>query len=140
MKNLILTAFVITICAVAISQNIVFSHEGTHAEDHSKLKLENLRTDKLAGVENTEVVVSRVVIPPNTTLSKHWHPGEEFAYIIEGSVTLWQEGNADIVGKQGDVIKVPLKQVHTAITKETGATIVVFRVHELGKQQRYLVE
>jgi hypothetical protein len=63
------------------------SHEGTpagHAVD--KPVLETLLKTKLAGVEGTEVIVSRVSFPPNTSLPKHWHPGEEFAYVIEGSV------------------------------------------------------
>jgi len=105
-----------------------------------ELKLEDLYTSQLEGVEGTEVVVSRVTIPPNTSLPKHWHPGEEFAYILEGSAVLWQEGKADVIGKKGDVLKVPLKQVHTARTTEEGATILVFRVHELGKPARTLVE
>jgi quercetin dioxygenase-like cupin family protein len=94
----------------------------------------------LTGVENTEVIVSRVTIPPNTSLPKHWHPGEEFAYVLEGSVTLWREGAPETVGKPGDVVMVPLKQVHTAITKEEGATILVFRVHQMGQPERVLVE
>jgi quercetin dioxygenase-like cupin family protein len=102
--------------------------------------LETLLSTALTGVENTEVIVSRVTIPPNTSLPKHWHPGEEFAYVLEGSVTLWREGAGEIVGKPGDVVMVPLKQVHTAITKEEGATILVFRVHQKGQPERVLVE
>jgi quercetin dioxygenase-like cupin family protein len=94
----------------------------------------------LEGVDGTEVIVSRVDIPPHTSLPKHWHPGEEFAYILDGSVTLWQKGMDDLVGSPGDVMKVPLKQVHTAITGDEGATILVFRVHEQGQPERVLVE
>ena len=104
------------------------------------LKLENLLKAQLEGVEGIEVIVSRVTMPPNTSLPKHWHPGEEFGYVLEGSVVLWQEGKDDIVGKKGDVVKVPLKQVHTAITRDEGATILVFRVHEKGKPERVPVE
>jgi len=114
--------------------------EPVKTADSQELKLEDLYTSQLEGVEGTEVVVSRVTIPPNTSLPKHWHPGEEFAYILEGSAVLWQEGKADVIGKKGDVLKVPLKQVHTARTTEEGATILVFRVHELGKPARTLVE
>ncbi|NIR48390.1 cupin domain-containing protein [candidate division KSB1 bacterium] len=110
------------------------------ATGSQELKLEDLLTSQLEGVEGTEVVVSRVTIPPHTSLPKHWHPGEEFAYVLEGSAVLWQEGKADVIGKKGDVVKVPLKQIHTAITTEEGATILVFRVHELGKPQRTIVE
>jgi quercetin dioxygenase-like cupin family protein len=101
--------------------------------------LENLLRAHLERVEGTEVIVSRVTIPPNTALPKHWHPGEEFAYILEGSAILWQEGKEDIVGRAGDVLRVPLEQVHTAVTEDEGATILVFRVHEAGKPERVMV-
>jgi quercetin dioxygenase-like cupin family protein len=103
-------------------------------------KLETLLKAVLQGVDSTEVIVSRVSLPPHTTLPKHWHPGEEFAYVLEGSAALWQEGKDDIVAKAGDVLKVPLRQVHTAITKDEGATFLVFRVHKQGRPERVLVE
>ena len=104
------------------------------------LEIDNIMTNELELVEGTEVVVSRVEIPANTTLPKHWHPGEEFVYVLEGSGILWQEGKSDVPLKKGDVYKVPLKQIHTAKTLEEGATILVFRVHEKGKPVRVNVE
>ena len=104
------------------------------------VKLETLMKTVLEGVDGTEVIVSRVEIPANTSLPKHWHPGEEFVYVLEGSVTLWQEGKENITGKTGDVIKVPLKQVHTGITGDEGASLLVFRVHEQGKPERVMAE
>ena len=106
----------------------------------AELKLENLMKAKLEGVADTEVVVSKVEIPPNKSLPKHWHPGEEFAYVLSGSVTLWQEGKPDIVVKQDEVVKVPLKQIHTAITGPEGVSLLIFRVHELGKPERVETE
>ena len=82
----------------------------------SRPKLEILMRSSLARVENTEVIVSRVTLGPHTVLPKHWHPGEEFAYILEGRVTLWQKGKKELVGKAGDVMRVPLKQIHSAKT------------------------
>jgi quercetin dioxygenase-like cupin family protein len=104
------------------------------------LKVNNILSDELELVEGTEVVVSHIVVPPNTILPKHWHPGEEFVYVLEGTGILWQEGKEDVVLKKGDVYKVPLKQVHTAKTLEEEATILVFRVHEKGKPVRVNVE
>lgn len=104
------------------------------------LKLENLMTSEMAGIDNRELIVSRVSIPPHTTMPVHWHPGEEFAYILEGSVTLWQQGKQDITGHQGDVMKVPFKQVHTAKTGDQPAVILVMRIHEPGEPQRTLVK
>ena len=106
----------------------------------SELKLETLMKAQLEGVEGTEVVVSKVYIPANTSLPKHWHPGEEFVYVLEGKVTLWQEGKDDITATMGEVIKVPLKQVHTGITGAEGVNLLVFRVHEQGKPERVKVE
>jgi len=105
-----------------------------------QLKFEDLMTEKLEGAENTEVVVSITTVPPHTTLPKHWHPGEEFAYVLEGSFVLMQEGKADEYYKKGDVGKVPLKQVHTIRTEEDSAIVLIFRVHELGQPGRILVD
>lgn len=104
------------------------------------MKFENLLVSQLVGAENTEVVVSHVVVPPNTALPKHYHPGEEFAYLLEGSAILWQKDKDDIIAKKGDAIVVPFKQIHTVMTKEEGATILVFRVHEQGQPERVLVD
>ena len=105
-----------------------------------KPQIENLLKEKLEGVTGTEVVVSKVRIPANTSLPKHWHPGEEFAYVIEGSVTLWQKDKSDTLLKEGEAAKVPLKQIHTAITGSEGVTLLVFRVHEEGQPERVKAE
>ncbi len=105
-----------------------------------KPKLENLLREALEGVPDTEIIVSRVTIPANTSLPKHWHPGEEFVYVLEGSATLWQEGKEDELYQAGEAFKIPLKQVHTAITGDEGVTALVFRVHETGKPERVMAE
>ncbi len=104
----------------------------------SKPTLENLLRDELAINPDTEVIVSRVHIPPHTSLPKHTHPGEEFAYVIEGSVYHWQENATDKIVKAGDVVKIPVNTLHTATTKEEGATALIFRVHPKGQPERVL--
>ena len=105
-----------------------------------ELKLENLLSEDLEGASGIEVIVSRVYIPANTSLPKHWHPGEEFVYILKGSATLWQKGKSDILVKEGEVFKIPLEQVHTATTGNEGVSALVFRVHEKGKPERVTAE
>jgi len=100
----------------------------------------DLLTKQLEGNENTEVIVSVTTVPPYMTLPKHWHPGEEFAYVLEGSLTLWQEGKPDEHYRKGDAAMIPLKQVHTISTQEEGVTVLVFRVHELGQPGRILAD
>jgi len=104
------------------------------------IKLENLLSSPLVGAKGTEVVVSHVTVPPHSQLPRHWHPGEEFAYVIEGSVTLWQKGKEDIVCKKGDAAMVPWQQEHTIMTQDEGVTLLVFRVHQQGQPERILTQ
>jgi quercetin dioxygenase-like cupin family protein len=106
----------------------------------TELQFADLLTSQLQGVENTEVVVSITTVPPHTKLPTHWHPGEEFAYVLDGSFTLHQEDKPDEHYKKGDVGIVPLKQVHTVSTQDDSARILIFRVHELGQPGRVLVD
>ena len=105
-----------------------------------ELVLETLLSTQLEGVEGTEVIVSRIVMPPNTILPRHWHPGEEFAYVLEGSTILRRDGKPDLTARKGELVKIPLKEIHSAATTDQGATILVFRVHEHGKPERILID
>ena len=102
--------------------------------------LESLLSADLEGNPDTAVIVSRVSLPPNTTLPKHWHPGEEFAVVIKGAVTLWQKDKEPVKVLAGEAIKVPIKQIHTAITEDEAVELIVFRVHEKGQPERILVD
>ena len=103
------------------------------------MNFENLLASQLVGAKDTEVVVSRVTVPPQTSLPMHWHPGEEFAYVLEGALILHQQGEDDVKYVQGEVGVVPFKMVHTIETEEEGVTVLVFRVHALGQPERILV-
>jgi len=105
-----------------------------------KVLLETLLTTQLETAEGTDLIMSRVVMPPNTELPKHWHPGQEFAYVLEGSAILRRDGKPDLTVSKGEVAKISLKEVHTAVTTDQGATILVFRVHEHGQPERVLVD
>lgn len=136
MKNTLLATTLLLATAL-------FAHSGEVTHDHNlvdTLKLENILNSPIAASENLEIIVSRVSIPPHTALPKHWHPGEEFAYVIDGSVTLWQKGKPDTNFTTGEVAKVPLKQTHTAMTGDEGVVLLVFRIHEKGQPERVPAE
>lgn len=106
----------------------------------TEMVLKNLLEQPLDStfVKDREVVVSLVEIPPNTTLERHWHPGEEFHYYLDGKVTIEIEGQPPIIGLPGHVGHVPFRKMHTAITGKEGARALVFRVHTTGAPVRYL--
>jgi len=110
--------------------------EPAAAGSEGEVKLETLLATELERVEGTEVIVSRVTLPPNAALPKHRHPGEEFGYVLEGSAVFSMEGEADRTIAKGDVARVPLRRVHSVRSGDEGATILVFRVHEKGMPER----
>tara|TARA_B100000035_G_scaffold99825_1_gene84706 strand:- start:1365 stop:1811 length:447 start_codon:yes stop_codon:yes gene_type:complete len=114
-----------------------------HAAEPSQsasVQAENLLRESIAGVEGKEIIVSRVSFPPHIELPWHWHPGEEFFYVIQGSVTLKRRGEPDLPASQGDAQKIAPQVIHTGSTGEQGAELVIFRVHAAGEPERYLVD
>lgn len=87
-----------------------------------------------------EILVDIVEIPPHAELERHWHPGEEFHYYLEGDARIEIEGEPVIEGKPGTVGHVPFKKRHRAVAGEKGAKVVVFRVHTKGEPWRYVDE
>ena len=120
----------------------LYSTAGQAAEpsQSASAQVENLLRESIAGVEGKEIIVSRVSFPPHTELPWHWHPGEEFFYVIEGSVTLKRRGEPDLPATQGDAQKIAPQIIHTGSTGEQGAELVIFRVHAAGEPERYLVD
>ncbi len=51
-----------------------------------------------------EVAVMRFTIPPNTALPIHKHPAINAAYVIDGELTVFQEGGMQRNFKKGDVV------------------------------------
>ena len=112
----------------------------TEPSQNASVQAENLLRESIAGADGKEVIVSRVSFPPHTELPWHWHPGEEFFYVIEGSVTLKQRGEPDLTAAQGGAQKIAPQVIHTGRTGEQGAELVIFRVHATGEPERYLVD
>jgi quercetin dioxygenase-like cupin family protein len=108
----------------------------------AELKLENLLRQALDDdfVADREIVVSYVEIPPNMTMDRHWHPGEEFQYYLDGEVEIAIDGQPSIIGRPGEVGHVPYRAMHTAITGPEGARLLVFRVHTKDEPVRILEE
>ena len=90
----------------------------------------------LAGTPGVEVIVSDVVIPPNGQVARHYHPGEEFLYLIEGTAIHVEDGKADLPLKAGDSYAIPPRAIHAPRAGPDGARAIVFRVHVAGQPER----
>jgi quercetin dioxygenase-like cupin family protein len=143
MKKIIVFATFSAFLLVSCSSNTGSSKEENpqlNEQEITSLKIENLLRDSLDLTEGVEVVMSYLEMPKETTLPTHYHPGEEFVYILHGSGELSLKDQSKIIVKAGDVVKVPLKHVHSFSTLNEDVKAVVFRVHEKGQPDRILIE
>ena len=62
--------------------------------------------------DGLEVIISDVVIPPNATVPRHYHPGEEYIYVLEGSAVHVEEGKPDQILRAGDTYVIPPQAEH----------------------------
>lgn len=90
--------------------------------------------------QGQDVIVDRVSLPPNSVLTKRWHPGEMFIDVMQGSVILSPDGRAETVGTKGELVEVPFRQVYSARTTDDGAQLLIFRVHEANQPVRVMAD
>ncbi len=94
-----------------------------------------LLSTPLSGIEGKEGIMMVAVIAPGAETGMHFHPGHEFAYVLEGSGTLEVEGKPPMALKPGTAIYQPPGQVHNG--RNASATvplkILVLHVAEKGK-------
>jgi quercetin dioxygenase-like cupin family protein len=92
-------------------------------------------------VPGREVVQSIVDIDPGVTSPKHWHPGEEIIYVLEGSLEYQVEGKPPVTLKAGEVLFIPARTIHAAknVGSGRGAELATYVV-EKGKPLAVVVE
>jgi len=93
-----------------------------------------LKTD-LKGLEGKEAVVVLAELAPGASAGKHYHPGNEFNYVLEGSGVLEIDGKPPITLQAGGTHHIQPREVHDA--RNTSATdplkILVFWVTDKGQ-------
>jgi quercetin dioxygenase-like cupin family protein len=75
-------------------------------------RIEVLRHD--LGQTGREVIQVRVDFAPGAAFGMHTHPGEEVAYVLEGSLEYQFEGKPPITLKAGDSLFIPTGMPHAA--------------------------
>jgi quercetin dioxygenase-like cupin family protein len=79
-----------------------------------------------------EVVQVRVDIDPGYVAPKHWHPGEEIIYVLEGTLEYELEAQPPVTVKAGDVLFVPARTIHSAknVGSGNGAELATYVVEK----------
>lgn len=100
--------------APAVKRNIVFRQDMT--------------------IPDREGVMALVELPPGSAEGRHTHPAEVFAFVLEGAITLENEGSPTVTLKAGDVFHVAPGKIHQAINNGTvPAKLAAVFVAEKGK-------
>lgn len=83
---------------------------------------------------NHEVVTAVAEFQPGATVGMHTHPGEEVAYVLEGTVLLEQAGKPAVTLKAGEGFIIPSGTPHNATNKGTAkARVLANYIVEKGK-------
>ena len=104
-----------TIRIIALAALVVASGLALHAAQVQQPGIK--RTDLLRqdlSVPGREIVQVRVDFAPGVEFGKHSHPGEEIAYVLEGSLEYEVEGKPPVTLKAGEVLFIPAGTIHSA--------------------------
>jgi quercetin dioxygenase-like cupin family protein len=112
----------------------VIGSRSLNAEQQPLKRTMLLKTD-LKGLEGKEGVVALVELAPGAAAGKHYHPGNEVNYVLEGSGILEIEGQAPITLQAGATSYIPAGDVHNV--RSTSATdplkLLAFWIAEKSK-------
>ncbi|WP_442931868.1 cupin domain-containing protein [Microvirga sp. CF3062] len=83
-----------------------------HAQQSGIGRTDVLRHD--LGENGRELIQVRVDFAPGAAFGMHTHPGEEVAYVLEGSLEYQFEGKPPVTLKAGDSLFIPAGTLHAA--------------------------
>ncbi len=87
------------------------------------------------GAAGREVIMYRAEIVPGGVAGRHYHPGPELVYVLEGVLLLEPDGRPPMTLNAGESAHMPAKHIHNAKNASTTqpVKVVVFLVGEKGQ-------
>lgn len=92
-----------------------------------------LQRAQIGDANDLEVVLGIVKRPAESIGAKHYHPGGEFGFVLEGTVTVETENEPRVTLEAGASFHQPPGEWHIVSTAREGAEAVVFRVLKKGQ-------
>jgi quercetin dioxygenase-like cupin family protein len=102
----------------------------------SPIKRTELHRSDLADVVGKEAVIYVADVMPGAVGGRHTHHGDEYVYVLEGTLVVTPDGHAPITLRKGDVAHIaPKDGIHAAKNGSSSepARALVFIVAEKGK-------
>jgi quercetin dioxygenase-like cupin family protein len=112
--------------AAAVATSAVLAGPAS-AQDQPIKRTELTRYD-LPGVQGKEVVVYVADLAPGANGGRHHHPGEEIAYVVQGTIVIKPDNGPPVMLRQGEMIHNPASQVHNVWNASAVAPAKVYVV------------
>jgi quercetin dioxygenase-like cupin family protein len=132
-------AFSVSIGAVHAQEPVKEKEKITVAPGQVRTILTKVDLDGCLG---KEAVVLTVDGKPMLVGKRHYHPGDEFIYLAEGTLTLDIEGKGKVTLNKGETVHIPGRVVHQAINPDSERPFkaVTFGVFEKGQPDTTVVD
>lgn len=108
-----------TLAAAAVLVASSMALHTAHAQQHPGLSRTDVVQHDLS-IDGREVVQTRVDFAPGAVSLRHSHPGEEIAYVLEGTLEYEVEGRPTVTLKVGESLFIPAGANHVARNVGTG--------------------
>ena len=104
------------------------------AQQQTVTRTELLRVP-IEGIQGREGVVYTADFPPGAAAPHHTHPGQEFIYVVEGSIVIESDGMAAQTIKAGETATNPEGHAHLVrnASDSAPAKVLAFVLAEKGK-------
>jgi quercetin dioxygenase-like cupin family protein len=131
------TAFVLPAIAAAAAVATLTARADDTAPPAVAAQASTHRTDLLRRdlvAPGREAVQVRVDFDPGAVAGRHSHPGEEVAYVLEGTLEYRIDGKPAVTLRAGEVLFIPAGAIHAAknVGKTRGSELATYIV-EKGK-------
>jgi quercetin dioxygenase-like cupin family protein len=97
-------------------------------------KRTDVLTSDLAGIAGKRATIYRVEIPPGVAAGRHRHPVDTFVYVLDGTLTLEQDGQGPRTLKAGEVFQEVPGGIYNA--RNTGTRPLMLLVVSLGEKDQ----
>jgi quercetin dioxygenase-like cupin family protein len=130
MKKLMITLGVV----FAVGLTLGF-HGAGRVTAQGSVKVTELVARDLAGGDGKQASIFMVELAPGAAVGKHYHPGDAFGYVLEGSLLLERPGQPSVTLRPGESGHVPPRQVHDDKNPSQAAPLkfLVFHIAKKGE-------
>ncbi len=93
---------------------------GTTVQQAPGIKRTDLQEHDLS-IPGRMVIQNRVELGPEAPAVRHWHPGEEIIYVLEGKLEYTIDGVGTMTYTAGEALMVPAERIHSVKNVGDGA-------------------